>query len=237
MNAVELKSIAFRWPETEMLFDLAVRTGELMIVTGPSGSGKSTLLNLIAGFETPESGAVMLGGRDCTALPPSMRPVSMLFQDHNLFSHLSVEANAGFGIGPRLKFSDVERAAIASALKRVGLAGKEKRLPHELSGGERQRAAFARTLLQDRPVLLLDEPFASLGPSLRMEMMALLHDLQSERPRTILAVTHHPHEWREAADGFVFVDSGRIAAQGRLDRLDDLDAPAAVRAYLGVVKD
>jgi thiamine transport system ATP-binding protein len=237
MNAVELKSVAFRWPEMAMLFDLTVQAGELVIITGPSGSGKSTLLNLIAGFEPPDGGMIVLGGKDCTSLPPSQRPVSMLFQDHNLFGHISVEGNVGFGIGPRSKFNDDERAAISGALKRVGLNGKEKRLPHELSGGERQRAAFARTLLQDRPILLLDEPFASLGPSLRMEMMALLEELQAARPRTVLAVTHHPDEWQDAADGFVFIDSGRIAARGRMDQLAATDVPAAVRAYLGVLKD
>jgi thiamine transport system ATP-binding protein len=237
MNAVELHAVSFRWPEMAMTFELRVKAGGLVMVTGPSGSGKSTLLNLIAGFELPEGGTIVLDGKDCTSLPPSKRPVSMLFQDHNLFGHLSVEANIGFGIAPRLQFNGNERAAIANSIRRVGLEGKEKRLPHELSGGERQRAAFARTLLQDRPILLLDEPFASLGPSLRMEMMALLAEMQSARARTVLAVTHHPNEWRHAADGFVFIESGRIAAQGRMDALDDADAPNAVRAYLGDLKD
>ena len=234
MNMIELNTVAFRWPETAMLFDLEIAQNQLVIVTGPSGSGKSTLLNLIAGFEAPDSGTIMLDGKDCTRVPPSARPVSMLFQEHNLFGHLSVEANVGFGIGPRRKFEDAERAAISSSINRVGLSGKEKRLPHQLSGGERQRAAFARTLLQDRPILLLDEPFASLGPSLRSEMMALLQELQSERPRTILAVTHHPQEWTDIADSFVFVDNGTIAAKGRMDQLEDADVPAAVRAYLGM---
>ncbi len=234
MNMIELNTAAFRWPETAMLFDLEIAQNQMVIVTGPSGSGKSTLLNLIAGFETPDSGTILLDGKDCTRLPPSARPVSMLFQEHNLFGHLSVEANVGFGIGPRLKFEDAERAAISSSINRVGLSGKEKRLPHQLSGGERQRAAFARTLLQDRPILLLDEPFASLGPSLRSEMMALLQELQSERPRTILAVTHHPQEWTYIADSFVFVENGTIAEKGRMDQLEDPDVPAAVRAYLGI---
>ena len=233
MNALELTSVAFHWPEMTMVFDLKVAEGDMVIVTGPSGSGKSTLLNLIAGFEPAESGTILLDGRDCTGLSPSRRPVSMLFQEHNLFGHLSVETNVGFGIGPRLSFNSTERTAIAKAIARVGLGGKEHRLPHELSGGERQRAAFARTLLQDRPILLLDEPFASLGPNLRTEMMTLLQELQAERARTILAVTHHPVEWSGIADGFVFVDNGQIAAQGRMDRLDDPDIPGAVRQYLG----
>lgn len=237
MNMIDLNAVAFRWPETAMLFDCEIAQNQLVILTGPSGSGKSTLLNLIAGFEMPDSGTIILDGKDCTRLPPSSRPVSMLFQEHNLFGHLSVEANIGFGIGPQLKFKDAERAAIFDAISRVGLSGKEKRLPHQLSGGERQRAAFARTLLQDRPILLLDEPFASLGPSLRLEMMALLQELQAEKPRTILAVTHHPQEWTAIAESFLFVESGTIVAKGRMDQLDDADVPAAVRRYLGIATD
>jgi thiamine transport system ATP-binding protein len=233
MSGVELHGVQYDWPEMDMRFDLAVAPGQLVIVTGPSGSGKSTLLNLIAGFEPSRGGTITLDGKDCTLLPPSVRPVSMLFQEHNLFGHLNVETNVGFGIGARTGFDEMQRSAISEALKRVGLQGKEKRLPNELSGGERQRAAFARTLLQDRPILLLDEPFASLGPSQRAEMTALVSELQAERPRTILAVTHHPSQWREAADGFVFVESGKITAQGRMDTLDHPSVPEGVRAYLG----
>ena len=237
MNAIDVKAAAFSWPGMPMLFDLSAARGDLVIVTGPSGSGKSTLLNLIAGFEAAESGKILLDGLDCTHLPPSARPVSMLFQEHNLFGHLSVEANAGLGIAPRLRFGDAEKASIAAALQRVGLDGKGKRLPHDLSGGERQRAAFARTLLQDRPILLLDEPFASLGPSLRAEMMALLQELQAEKRRTILAVTHHPAEWNDVAGSFAFVDNGRITARGKMHSLDDAGVPDAVRAYLGATRE
>ncbi len=113
MNALELTSVAFHWPEMPMVFDLKVAEGDMVIVTGPSGSGKSTLLNLIAGFEPCKSGTILLDGEDCTSLPPSRRPVSMLFQEHNLFGHLSVDANVGFGIGPRLSFNATERTAIA----------------------------------------------------------------------------------------------------------------------------
>ncbi len=233
MSGVELHGVQYDWPEMDMRFDLAVAPGQLVIVTGPSGSGKSTLLNLIAGFEPSQGGTIMLEGKDCTMLPPSARPVSMLFQEHNLFGHLDVETNVGFGMGPRTRFDESQRAAISDVLNRVGLQGKEKRLPNELSGGERQRAAFARILLQDRPILLLDEPFASLGPSQRAEMTALVSELQAEKPRTILAVTHHPSEWRKAADGFAFVENGRVTAQGGMDTLDHPSVPEGVRAYLG----
>lgn len=233
MNAIEMQAVTFAWPGMPMLFDLTLGQGRLAIVTGPSGAGKSTLLNLIAGFEEPESGHIRLDGKDCTSLAPSERPVSMLFQEHNLFSHLSVADNVGFGITARRRLTPTERDKVGAALARVGLEGKEKRLPHELSGGERQRAAFARTLLADRPVLLLDEPFASLGPGLRQEMMALLFSLQQEKPRTVLAVTHHPLEWREFADSYYFVEAGHIAANGPIGDLSAAEAPDALRAYLG----
>jgi thiamine transport system ATP-binding protein len=126
-----------------------------------------------------------------------------------------------------------ERGRVADALASVGLSGKEDRMPHQLSGGERQRAAFARILLEDRPVLLLDEPFASLGPSLRLEMMELLTKLQSTKPRTILAVTHHPQEWRFVADSFVFVDEGSILATGDMANIENPVLPDSVRHYLG----
>ncbi len=230
---IELKDLRFAFPSVEMRFDLCIAHGALTIVTGPSGSGKSTLLNLIAGFEMPISGNVILMGEDVTTLGPSKRPVAMLFQDHNLFAHLTVEANVGLGIKANLKLSADERRKVRDALKRVGLDGKAARLPGELSGGERQRVAFARILVQNRPILLLDEPFASLGPALRLEMTELLADLQHERQLTVLAVTHHPAEWKGKADQFVFVDGGHITAQGPMEELGLPHENAAINAYLG----
>jgi thiamine transport system ATP-binding protein len=221
--AIILEHAGFAWPGMPMKFNLKVARNQITIVTGPSGSGKSTLLNLIAGFEKVAGGQIIIDNTDCTDAPISRRPVSFLFQEHNLFGHLSVETNAGFGISPSRAFSKADQQRIRGALADVGLAGKESRLPHQLSGGERQRAAFARVLLENRPVLLLDEPFASLGPSLRLEMMELLQGMQKAHPRTILAVTHHPREWARVAGSFVFVDGGRIAAHGRLS---DLEGPA-----------
>ena len=232
-EAIHLDHVRFAWPQMQMDFDLRVVSNRITIITGPSGSGKSTLLNLIAGFEAPSDGTIQICGKDCTEVPIAGRPVSILFQEHNLFAHLTVEANAGFGIAPRRMVSVDERQRVRDALASVGLAGKETRMPHQLSGGERQRAAFARVLLEDRPVLLLDEPFASLGPSLRLEMMQLLAHMQKSRPRTILAVTHHPQEWRDVADAFVFVHEGRILATGAIADIDNPALPDNVRKYLG----
>jgi thiamine transport system ATP-binding protein len=230
---VALDDVSFSYGEAGMLFDLAVPSGSVTAVMGPSGSGKSTLLNLVAGFETPQSGRVLIGGRDVTALPPSARPVSMVFQENNLFAHLSVAANVGLGISPSLRLSADDRATIAEALRRTGLAGKEKRLPRELSGGERQRVALARVLVRDRPVLLLDEPFASLGPALRDEMLDLLAALHAERKPTLLFVTHHPEDAQRIAERIVFLEDGRVAAAGRADQFFGKGGPEAFRRYIG----
>lgn len=236
MPAIIMHQVRFSFPDMAMEFDLKVAPKQITIVTGPSGSGKSTLLNLVAGFETPASGRIVINGIDCTGLPISARPVSILFQEHNLFAHLCVETNTGFGIAPRRIRGDKDRQRVAKALASVGLEGKGARLPHQLSGGERQRAAFARVLLEDRAVLLLDEPFASLGPSLRLEMMDLLVQLQAKRPRTILAVTHHPQEWDGVANNFVFVNEGRVLATGTMADMDKADLPDSIKRYLGTVR-
>src|SRR5690606_9136667 len=135
-----------------MRFDARVDAGCIAAVIGPSGSGKSTLLNLVAGFEMPISGRILIGGSDVTGLPPAKRPVSMVFQENNLFAHLTVGQNVGLGRSPALRLDGQDRGAIAEALSRTGLAGKESRLPGELSGGERQRVALARVLVRQRPV-------------------------------------------------------------------------------------
>ena len=196
------------------VFDVEFAASKITAIMGPSGSGKSTLLNLVAGFETPQSGRVLIGGADVSAAPPSARPVSMVFQENNLFAHLSVEQNVGLGRSPSLRLTEADRAAIAEALERIGLAGKEKRLPRELSGGERQRVALARVLVRDRPVLLLDEPFASLGPALRDDMLDLVAGVHAERGMTVLFVTHQPEDARRIGEHMVFLDNGTVAATG-----------------------
>lgn len=231
--AVRLENVAFSYGETAMSFDLDVEASEIVAIMGPSGSGKSTLLNLVAGFEAPSSGRILIGGEDAAGLPPAQRPVSMVFQENNLFSHLDVAQNVGLGRSPSLRLTGADRADIAAALARTGLAGKEKRLPAELSGGERQRVALARALLRDRPVLLLDEAFASLGPALRREMLELVRDLDAERRMTILMVTHHPGDARALCHRIAFVEDGRVAAVAPTAEMFSPDAPEAFRAYIG----
>ena len=231
--AVQLDRVVFSYGEAPLSFDVAFAAGTVTAIMGPSGSGKSTLLNLVAGFETPEQGRVLIGGKDVIADPPSARPVSMVFQENNLFAHLSVEANVGLGRSPSLKLTDTDRRAVHEALARTGLAGKEKRLPRELSGGERQRVALARVLVRERPVLLLDEPFASLGPALRQDMLDLVAGLQAERAMTVLFVTHQPQDARRIASQMVFLEEGTIAASGPAEVFFGATGPEAFQRYIG----
>lgn len=218
----------------DMAFNLAIEPSQIVGVMGPSGSGKSTLLSLLAGFERPFSGHILIDGADVTTTPPAQRPVSMIFQENNLFSHLDVATNVGLGRSPALKLTPDDHADIASALARTGLQGKEKRLPAELSGGERQRVALARALLRDRPVLLLDEAFASLGPALRREMLELVRQLHSEQRMTILMVTHHPDDARMLCDAIIFIEDGHVAEMAPTEKMFSDAAPAAFRAYIGI---
>jgi thiamine transport system ATP-binding protein len=231
--AVQLESAAFSYGEARFVFDAEFRAGAITAVMGASGSGKSTLLNLVAGFETPQAGRVRIGGEDVTPLPASMRPVSMVFQENNLFAHLTVEANVGLGRSPSLRLTAQDRETVEAALARTGLAGKGKRLPRELSGGERQRVALARVLVRERPVLLLDEPFASLGPALREDMLALVARLQAERRMTVLFVTHQPDDARRIADHVVFIEGGKVAASGAAAGFFADDGPDVFRRYAG----
>ncbi len=233
---IRCENVSFSYGEAPMAFDIAVAAGEIVALMGPSGSGKSTLLSLIAGFETPGSGRILIDDLDVTRLPPASRPVSMVFQENNLFGHLDVAANVGLGRSPALRLSDADNADIAAALARVGLGGKEKRLPRELSGGERQRVALARVLVRDRPVLLLDEPFAALGPALREDMLSLLAELHRERGMTVLMATHEPGDALAIARSIAFVEGGHVAAHRPTGDFFGPDAPDAFVRYAGATR-
>ncbi|MEP9397824.1 thiamine ABC transporter ATP-binding protein [Mesorhizobium sp. KR2-14] len=230
---IRLVDVTFTYEDMRMRFDATIEAGSITSVMGPSGAGKSTFLNLIAGFETPESGRVLMGGVDVTNAPPSARPVSMVFQENNLFAHLSVEQNVGLGRSPALRLTEADRAAVSDALARTGLAGKEKRLPRELSGGERQRVALARVLVRDRPVLLLDEPFASLGPALREDMVDLVMSVHVERRMTVVFVTHQPEDARRIGGNLLFLERGTVAAAGKAAEFFNESGPRAFRDYIG----
>ena len=230
---LRVEQLRFLYDDMPMLFDLQVQTGHCLALIGPSGAGKTTLLNLIAGFAKPLSGRVLINNRDVNALPPALRPVTTVFQEHNLFPHLDVQTNIGLGIHPGLRLSSGDRARISEALARLGLNGLERRLPGQLSGGQRQRVALARALVRERPLLLLDEPFAALGPALRREMLELVTSLQQAQGLTIVLVSHHPDDARLLAQRTAFVWEGRILAEGPTTALLDQSDLPQLRDYLG----
>lgn len=231
--AVSLKDVEVRFQATSLLFDCVIPAGQIVAVVGASGSGKSTLFNVIAGFEEPEQGTVNILGEDMAGRLPAERPVSVIFQEHNLFAHLDAATNVGFGVSPALRLSAADRAKVADALKRVGLDGFGGRLPPTLSGGERQRVALARALVRHRPLLLLDEPFAALDPGMRAEMRELLRDLHDEEGNTILMITHHPDDVRLLADRVLFLDRGRIITDDPVDRFVERRDIMAINRFLG----
>ncbi|MGK9202977.1 MULTISPECIES: ATP-binding cassette domain-containing protein [Sinorhizobium] len=232
-TALAVKGIEIGFETTTLAFDCTVPAERIVAVAGASGSGKSTLFNVIAGFEQPERGEVRIFGEEMTGRPPAERPVSIIFQEHNLFAHLDAATNVGFGISPALRLDAADRMKVEDALARVGLAGFGKRLPPTLSGGERQRVALARAFVRHRPILLLDEPFAALDPGMRAEMRTLISDLHEEEGNTILMITHHPDDVRALADSVLFLDRGRIVAHDEVDRFLKRRDITAINRFLG----
>ena len=212
--------------------DLTVETGAKIAVIGPSGAGKSTLLGAIAGFHPVIQGRITWDGQDITHAPPGQRPVAMLFQDGNLFPHLSVAQNVGLGIRPDLRLTEAQQAQVREALSRVGLRTMGDRKPAALSGGQQSRAALARVLVQNRPLLLLDEPFAALGPALKSEMLDLVATLATETKATLLMVSHDPADARRIAGQVILVAEGRAEPPAATGELLD-NPPAVLRDYLG----
>ncbi|MCW9714697.1 thiamine ABC transporter ATP-binding protein [Avibacterium sp. 21-594] len=201
----------FHYPNQPMYFKLHIPAGQRAAIVGASGAGKSTLLNLIAGFELADKGEIWLNGQNHTFSAPHQRPVSMLFQENNLFTHLTVAQNIALGLKPSLNLSELEKAKVAEVASAVGLGDFLDRLPNALSGGQKQRVALARCLLRDKPILLLDEPFSALDPHLRQEMLHLLDKLCQQKNLTLLIVTHQPDELTGKIDRLLVVENGRIS--------------------------
>ncbi len=211
--------------------DLSFQPGGITALVGPSGAGKSTLLSALAGFMAPSSGKVSYDGQDLTGTAPGARPISILFQDNNLFPHLTIGQNAGLALQPRLRLDENQKTRVATVLDQVGLCGMGDRKPASLSGGQQSRAALARVLLADRPVILLDEPFAALGPALRSEMLDLVQKTLLEPDRTVIMITHDPADAQRVATKTALVADGVVHPAARTDQLFAAPPPA-LAAYL-----
>jgi thiamine transport system ATP-binding protein len=209
-----IENCRLTWPDFTADYSLTVETGHLCAVIGPSGGGKTTLLHMIAGFERPESGTLSFNGQNLLPLEPAKRPVAIVFQDHNLFPHLSAAQNVALGLRPSLRLTRDEISLVAEMLDSVGLRGFDDRRPGEMSGGQRQRVALARALISGRPLILLDEPFSSLDPALRRDMILLVDEMRRERAVTILMTIHTPEDAADVADRMAFVADGKVVASG-----------------------
>ena len=221
------------WPDFQADYSLTVAAGSLCAVVGPSGGGKTTLLHMVAGFETPESGTLSFAGQDLRPLPPARRPVAIVFQDHNLFPHLTAARNVALGVRPSLRLSEAEQGLVDETLSAVGLDGFANRRPGEMSGGQRQRVALARALVSHRPLLLLDEPFSSLDPGLRRGMIRLVDSLRHRRGITVVMTIHTPEEVVGIADQMAFVTEGRVIATGAPDAVLHGSGDPRIAAFCG----
>jgi len=186
---LEIKNIEYSYKKEKQTYryDFSLKAGEIIVISGVSGAGKSTLLDIIAGFLTANSGEIILDQVKLTNLAPEHRPISILFQDENLFEHLSVEKNLALAFSKAI----IDKEKIAIALKNVGLVGYEKRWAKSLSGGQKQRVALARTLLRNTPILLLDEPFNALDKKTVKDMRLLVKNLVKQYKWHTIIVSHN----------------------------------------------
>ncbi|MFP3029324.1 MAG: thiamine ABC transporter ATP-binding protein ThiQ [Arsenophonus sp.] len=216
---IKLDQLVYCYENLTMQFNFQVNKAERVAILGPSGAGKSTLLDLIAGFQYPKHGEIWLNSQNHTAIAPSKRPVSILFQENNLFSHLTVWQNIALGISPNLRLDRIQDRIVKQIIEQVSLNNCITRLPSQISGGQRQRTALARCLIRQKQILLLDEPFSALDPSLRNEMLTLLKQVCNERQLTLLMVSHILEDISQLTTRSIVITDGKIVYDGHPDCL------------------
>jgi sulfate transport system ATP-binding protein len=214
---------------------LEIKSGSLVALLGPSGSGKSTLLRLIAGLEMPDSGKIILTGKDATNQSVQERNIGFVFQHYALFKHMTVRQNVAFGMEIRKLPKAKVKARVEQLLELVQLSGLGDRYPSQLSGGQRQRVALARALAAEPNVLLLDEPFGALDAKVRKDLRAWLRRLHDEVHVTTVFVTHDQEEAMEVSDEIVVMNKGRVEQVGTPAEIYDHPATAFVMSFIGPV--
>ena len=234
-DAIVLERVTKRFGEVTAVDDisLAIRAGEFFSMLGPSGCGKTTTLRMIAGFETPDQGRILLQGRDVTVAAPQKRNVNMVFQSYGLFPHMTVAENISFG--PKIKKvgrGEIE-ARVSEILKTVRLEGMAERRPAQLSGGQQQRVALARALVNRPAALLLDEPLGALDLKLRKEMQLELKDLQTRTGTTFVYVTHDQEEAMTMSDRIAVMNGGVVEQLASPRDLYQRPATAFVAGFIG----
>lgn len=213
-------------------FDATIEPQAVVALMGPSGAGKSTLLALVAGFIEPSQGRIDVEGVNIVGKEPHQRPFAMLFQEHNLFAHLTVRQNIALGLHPGLKLTAEQQEMVVQAAQQVGVEAYLDRLPEQLSGGQRQRVALARCFVQPHKIWLLDEPFSALDPILREEMLTLVKRLAAERSITVVMVTHHISDAKAIATDFIFVANGTVEVEGKIAELSSSHANQALSDFV-----
>jgi spermidine/putrescine ABC transporter ATP-binding subunit len=232
---LRLEGVSRRFGEVRALdgVSLAVESGELLTILGPSGSGKTTLLKVVAGFEVPDAGRVLVDGRDITGLPPARRDIGMVFQNYALFPHLTVARNVAFPLEMRnTSKAEIERR-VGEALGLVELAGYERRLPRQLSGGQQQRVALARAIVFNPRLLLLDEPFGALDRKLRETMQLEVRRLQRRLGLTTIFITHDQEEALVLSDRIAVMNRGAIQQIAGTTEIYERPATGFVADFVG----
>ena len=219
--------------DRQFSFSLTLKPGEIGVLLGRSGSGKSTFLEMLAGFINIESGQLQHQHHRLNELAPSTRPFTMLFQQNNLFDHLTVRQNIGLGLNPSLRLSHSQKQQLIQAAKQLQIDEYLDQKPTSLSGGQQQRVALARCLVRKQPYLLLDEPFSALDPALRFEMFKIVRHLADEQKLGVLLVSHQPQEAIGFADWFGFVDQGKLHFTAPMNTLNEPHT-TEFSAYLGI---
>ena len=230
MERQEMLKLNFSLKESYLTIstNISLEPEKIYAVVGPSGAGKSTFLNLISGFASISSGSIIWNGQEISNLPPAKRSVSILFQDNNLFPHLSVWRNLALAVTHWPKISRDNEEKLKAVMSEVGILGLENRKPSELSGGQQSRVALARVLLQKNKILLLDEPFSALGPSLKDQMLELIKKIAKNKKLLVLMVTHEPADAKKVASQTLVVKDKKVHPPLITEKaLDPINGPLA----------